>query len=89
MRSDPNEASRGRITEWRPAMFRSLKSFASLATMAALLAGAGAIMALAKYNWVEPLRDADPNWHTAKQKGPSLDEVIRALGDLPERVYEH
>ena len=70
-------------------MFRCLKSFSTLSVAACVLAGAGVFLALTEWNKVEPLRDADPNWHTAKQKGPSLDEYIRALGDLPERVYEH
>jgi hypothetical protein len=43
---------------------------------------------LFKASGAEPLPDADPNWYTAKQRGPSIDEYCQAMGVEPEDVYE-
>ena len=69
-------------------MFRCLKSFSTLSVAACVLGAAGMLLAINEYSKVTPIKGADAKWQTAKQKGPSLDEAIRSLGQLPENVYD-
>lgn len=56
-----------------------------------IVGGVALVLAVAMLSraWMPtPARGVPPDRFTAKQKGPSLEAAVRAMGDAPEDAYE-